>query len=85
MSDYLKKVKEAGTVLQDQGLTPFDLITWEYLLELKVEIDSSSSFIDLGLQDILRNEVVDALKRKATALDEQQSTTFYSNMVRDRL
>lgn len=76
----LEKITKINKELQEINITPFDLMSWEFLLELEAET-SSNKFLDLDMKFALRKEIINALHRKAKVLDECQNTDFYSKIL----
>ncbi len=78
----LKKVREIAKIVQEAGLTPFDLIDWIYLLQLEAKTEKFENFIDLDVHFALREEVLLALQRKAEMLDAHHDTDFHRSMIK---
>jgi hypothetical protein len=78
--EFLKKVRDCGDYIYRKGVTPFDLISWTYLIEMIDEL-SEAKLNNFAIQHELFKEVSAALYRKAKALDQEQNTDFYTKFL----
>lgn len=62
-------------VLEKNGMTPFDLLSWVWLLDFN-ERSKEFNGLDLSIHAGIRKEIVLALVRKAKALDACEGVTF---------
>lgn len=66
-------IAKAIDVLNELGITPLDLLSWLYLLDLEVRTRTFSG-MDLHIHHELRKEVVKALMRKAEMCERNGNT-----------
>jgi len=79
---YFSAIKPIIKAAEEAGFTPFDLLSWPFLLESKTEINNESCFLDLNLRIGLRDAIDTALKRKAAMLDEMHKSDFHQGMLK---
>ena len=77
---YINHVRNLVAEVKRAQLTPFDLLSWEVLLQLRTAHDANT-FLDLDVMFKLVEEIDAALLRKATALDDLRQTDFYSKQL----
>lgn len=76
-----KTICKFGDELHDAGLTPFDLVSWVFLLDL-LEATKSLPGLDMDVRYKLHEEILAATKRKADFLDSENGTDFYNQILR---
>lgn len=81
---YLEQTARITSVLSAAGLTPYDLFTWEELLELEEETRGFRS-VNLDLRVTLRKGIEHALRWKAKVLDEKYNNTIHTEVVDYRM
>lgn len=76
----IQTVRESVKELSEKGLTPLDLFSWVYLLDLHARYKSFEG-IDLDIHYGMQMDIENALWRKAKMLDEEKKTTFHEDML----
>ncbi len=67
-------------LLERNGMTPFDLLSWVWLLDFN-ERSKEFNGIDLNIHIDMRKDIVLALVRKAKALDAHDGTTSHMELL----
>ena len=73
-----KQVIEAMAQLEKQGLTPFDLLSWEALIYMHTDFTSTNPLTTFAIEDEIRK----ALVRKACALDDESQTNYHMGLLK---
>ncbi len=74
-------VRELAAWLEAEKLTPLDLLSWTALLWLEASTHEFS--FDLDLHAEMRRQIIEALRRKAEMLDEENATDFHRDMIKE--
>ncbi len=68
------------SIMEMEGISPFDLLTWEALLDLVGSLGPEGG-VDIHLHYELRKQIEEAARRKADYLDKQSKSDFYSKVL----
>ena len=81
MSAYTREnIAAAMQCLKENGLTPFDLIEWTHLLDLR-EATQSLLGLDINVRASNCEAISEAVDRKAAFLDREYDTVVYPSIV----
>jgi hypothetical protein len=76
----LKKLALLAKEVEEAGYTPFDLCSWECLIELNEMSKTSSGWVDFTFSHEIHALIREAFNRKAKMLDKKHNTNFYSRI-----
>ncbi len=76
----IETVRKKVAELDSAGLTPLDLFSWVYLLDLHARYKTFEG-IDLDIHHRMQQDITDALRRKAAMLDVHGKTTFHRDLL----
>lgn len=85
--DLLARARAANDRLAAEGLEPFDLVGWVYLLDLVRATRDPLGGLDIDVRHSSHGLIVAAARRKAAALDAAQGrkSTFHADVLASML
>jgi hypothetical protein len=78
------RMLEALKLLEAEGLTPFDLLSWTTLLDLLSGTANLMGGIDIDVRHGVRSEIEAAARRKSVALDSHPNANgFHAKVLKE--